>query len=174
MTMRDEKLNPPIPCRENSDSSSDTCGFWWCAEVTVCFATPRRAEAIKSAPKKKPKAAKKNVALYKSDIPSVLIQVATKKDKILAKTGGLCWLCEEKINQGEYSQDHKIPVSRGGSGKLENLWPAHIICNGLKADYLIKSPEDFKKCFPDYKHQLSITFKTNNHANNYPDTKLQP
>ncbi len=137
------------------------CSFWWCAEKQHCFGNPVK--------KKQPTRHKKRVRKIKTGLTLSREQEAilslrkknerSKKENILAKTGGYCWLCEEKIQEGEYSKDHKIPLSRGGSGKLENLWPAHIRCNGLKADYLIKGSEDFKTCFPDYKNQLSRPFQ---------------
>lgn len=55
---------------------------------------------------------------------------------ILARWGAVCWLCDRPIRldtrwpaPGALTRDHVIPRSRGGSDDVENLRPAHKVCN---------------------------------------------
>ena len=42
----------------------------------------------------------------------------------------ICWLCLTCINDDEYSIDHVVPRSKGGSvWDIDNLRPAHLRCN---------------------------------------------
>jgi 5-methylcytosine-specific restriction endonuclease McrA len=69
-------------------------------------------------------------------------------DRILAKTNGKCWLCGEDIlYKSQFSRDHKIPLSKGGSNKFNNLFPAHIKCNNLKGNMIINTTEEFLSIF---------------------------
>lgn len=43
-----------------------------------------------------------------------------------------CYLCEKPIKFGQDSLEHKIPLSRGGTNKYENLAIAHLSCNKKK------------------------------------------
>lgn len=45
-----------------------------------------------------------------------------------------CYLCEKSIEFGLDSLEHKIPLSRGGTNKYENLAIAHLSCNKKKND----------------------------------------
>lgn len=57
-----------------------------------------------------------------------------KKLKLWARNQH-CFVCTERINHfSEATLEHIIPISRGGSGKLENLALSHAVCNQLKAD----------------------------------------
>lgn len=48
----------------------------------------------------------------------------------------LCWWCGEKIADGNYHVDHRIPLSRGGSNAPENLCISCPQCNLSKNDKL--------------------------------------
>ena len=49
--------------------------------------------------------------------------------QLVALTYGTnCWLCHQPII-GKVSPDHVIPVALGGSDDIENLRPAHLLCN---------------------------------------------
>jgi 5-methylcytosine-specific restriction endonuclease McrA len=57
--------------------------------------------------------------------------------------GGECACCEINLAFGNYARfgsrgawevDHRVPVSRGGSGNLRNLQPMCISCNRAKVD----------------------------------------
>ncbi|WP_433651043.1 HNH endonuclease [Micromonospora zamorensis] len=60
---------------------------------------------------------------------------------IIAKGRPPCALCGEEIDYalpyldpGEYVVDHIVPLSKGGTDKLENKQPAHRRCNRAKGD----------------------------------------
>lgn len=53
-----------------------------------------------------------------------------KKLIILGKLAPLCALCGKPITKGsDLSQDHIVPVSRGGKTELANLQVTHKRCN---------------------------------------------
>ena len=63
--------------------------------------------------------------------------------QILDKNDGYCRLCGKqlslgnhgaKVGRGRWQVDHSIPVSRGGTDHLNNLWPMCSDCNQKKAD----------------------------------------
>ena len=43
-----------------------------------------------------------------------------------------CHYCKQTIDEDELEIDHGIPIGRGGSHTLENLFPSHIRCNRQK------------------------------------------
>lgn len=64
-------------------------------------------------------------------------------DQIFAKTGGRCRCCGKQLVRDNYGKDnahgawevdHAIPVSRGGTNNMENLWPMCPECNQRKGD----------------------------------------
>lgn len=48
---------------------------------------------------------------------------------------GLCWWCEKPLND-HYHIDHRIPLSKNGSNRLDNIVLAHAYCNLSKGDKL--------------------------------------
>lgn len=67
---------------------------------------------------------------------------AAQRAIILAKTGGHCYLCGGKIDASlpktatrSYEVDHVEPLSGGGANSMDNFWPTHGDCNGLKSNY---------------------------------------
>jgi len=94
---------------------------------------------------------------YQKDPSKTLIRVRARKIKmmgngiepytlyqILEEYGAVCYLCEvaidltlpRKIGVAGWEQglhlDHVTPISKGGSDCLENVAPAHAICNLVK------------------------------------------
>lgn len=47
-----------------------------------------------------------------------------------------CYLCQQPLN-GDSTQEHVIPLSRGGAHCMENLRLAHGACNSAKKDRLL-------------------------------------
>ena len=49
-----------------------------------------------------------------------------------------CLICEKPIRYySDLTIDHILPKSKGGTGRLDNLAPAHFHCNQKKADKLL-------------------------------------
>ena len=57
---------------------------------------------------------------------------------VFEKTDGCCRYCEKQLAWGNYGQpgrrgawviDHSVPLARGGTDYLRNLWPACGECN---------------------------------------------
>ena len=62
-------------------------------------------------------------------------------DQVVALYGDTCHICKEPIDPGlprtskmGLTVDHIIPLSKGGSDEMDNLRPAHWICNVRKSD----------------------------------------
>lgn len=50
--------------------------------------------------------------------------------QLIRRDGAMCGCCKEAIaDRRDMTVDHIVPVSRGGSDKLENLRLAHAFCN---------------------------------------------
>src|SRR5215470_1935111 len=48
-----------------------------------------------------------------------------------------CWLCGMPfISKTDISADHVIPIAMGGTNELDNLAPAHKICNAKRGSKL--------------------------------------
>lgn len=67
-----------------------------------------------------------------------------ERNDILAKSGGVCACCGEKLNLVTLSIDHYIPVSRGGHNCLNNLYPLCVECNKNKDSDMYYHDE----CYP--------------------------
>lgn len=62
---------------------------------------------------------------------------AIRKRKYKKKVKGLpCGICGQSIS-GLITIDHKIPISKGGSNKQDNLQPAHFLCNIRKGNNVL-------------------------------------
>ncbi len=75
--------------------------------------------------------------------PETVMQKKRKKSKrkyftakqrtvIYRKTEGHCYLCGKFVDFNSFEIEHKVPVSKGGSDELENLWCACSDCNEIK------------------------------------------
>lgn len=73
-----------------------------------------------------------------------------RRNRILAKTGGKCYLCGirlivratkygigEPIPYAAFTIDHIIPRSKGGSNLIQNVMPCCYKCNTEKNDKII-------------------------------------
>lgn len=57
-----------------------------------------------------------------------------QRKEIYRKTEGHCYLCGEFVDFDSFEIEHKIPVSKGGSDELDNVWCACAQCNTIKHD----------------------------------------
>lgn len=66
----------------------------------------------------------------------------TQKERLIVynKTKGYCYLCGEFVDYNSFEIEHNIPISKGGTNVLENLFCACHSCNIIKHDIY---PEDF-------------------------------
>lgn len=56
---------------------------------------------------------------------------------ILQRDGFRCCLCGKTAKETKLEVDHKIPVAKGGTDSLNNLWTLCIDCNRGKSDLSI-------------------------------------
>lgn len=73
------------------------------------------------------------------------------KLRLLEDYGGCCHLCGLSLNMNlpytsmlYFTFDHIIPWSRGGSDSIENLAPAHFICNFLRSNKPVDYCSNYK------------------------------
>jgi hypothetical protein len=61
------------------------------------------------------------------------------------KSGGVCFLCEHKMNQGSDTivADHDVPEAEGGATELSNLNLVHTECNSFKRNHRSVSVRPF-------------------------------
>lgn len=71
--------------------------------------------------------------------------VYDRNKKIILSTQSICYLCGKPVNfdakPPDYyspSIDHFIPLSKGGTNDIDNLFLAHLGCNLNKGDKLYK------------------------------------
>lgn len=64
------------------------------------------------------------------------------KDRLAVyrKTEGHCYLCGEFVDFDSFEVEHRIPMSKGGTNGLDNLYCACHCCNSIKQDIY---PEEF-------------------------------
>lgn len=62
-------------------------------------------------------------------------------DQVVREYGDTCHICQEQIdmnlprtNRLGLTVDHVIPLSKGGTDTMDNLRPAHWICNNRKSN----------------------------------------
>ena len=61
---------------------------------------------------------------------------------IYQKSKGHCYICGEFVDFDSFQVEHKVPLSKGGTNEMENLYCSCEFCNQLKQSYLF---EDFIK-----------------------------
>lgn len=95
------------------------CAGFYCMDTDPEGAEP---DAQKGAPAKRKKfSAKDRLAVYR-------------------KTEGHCYLCAEFVDFDSFEVEHHIPISKGGTNGLDNLYCACHCCNSIKQDIY---PEEF-------------------------------
>ena len=74
------------------------------------------------------------------NIPKRKAFTKEERMKIYRKTKGHCYLCGEFVDFDSYEIEHKVPLSKGGTNELSNLFCSCHTCNLIKHDIY---PEDF-------------------------------
>lgn len=64
----------------------------------------------------------------------------------VAKKSNVCIYCGKPIADEDWTLEHLIPLSRGGTNHMDNLYPAHKTCNRMKGNML---PSEFNSCVTD-------------------------
>ena len=59
----------------------------------------------------------------------------TVKIKVAGKSRR-CFICGSIIEDDDFTIDHIVPISKGGTNSLDNLAPVHIWCNQMKGNML--------------------------------------
>jgi hypothetical protein len=57
---------------------------------------------------------------------------AARKERIYARSSGICYICGESVSYEEMTVDHVIPKAWGGSNAESNLRATHYECNQKK------------------------------------------
>lgn len=59
----------------------------------------------------------------------------TRRTKIFQQAGGLCHICQERIDgtRERWEVEHPIPIAMGGSDDDADLRPAHVACHARKS-----------------------------------------
>lgn len=57
-----------------------------------------------------------------------------EKKTVYALGNGRCALCGKPIRFADFTIDHKVPLSKGGTNDFDNLQPACYKCNNMKSD----------------------------------------
>lgn len=78
---------------------------------------------------------------------------------VYAKDEGRCYLCGEKVAEDAFEIEHKIPVAKGGTNNLSNLYVACHICNTMKNSMLFE--EFMQKVTMIAKHQTNVDNQKN-------------
>jgi len=97
--------------------------------------------------------------------------MADKRELILAKSGGVCWYCGERLGN-RWHVDHFLPLVRNPDGSVEyperdteeNLVPACAPCNLLKSSYDI---ENFRWLVENFVTRLNRDITVYRHAKRY-------
>lgn len=81
--------------------------------------------------------------------PAIMTTKNYYRDQILSKIEVVCSICNQPIYNpysikpnkyipgkwlGGLTIDHEIPLSHGGKNNIDNLKPAHFVCNSLKSN----------------------------------------
>ena len=84
---------------------------------------------------------------------------ARERLTIYRKTKGHCYLCGEFVDFDSFEVEHKVPLSKGGTNDLNNLFCACHCCNTIKHDIY---PRDFMdKISQIFMYQMRIRNRNN-------------
>lgn len=57
----------------------------------------------------------------------------------------VCYYCKQTVNTDDLHLDHGIPLSKGGSHSIDNLFPAHKSCNLSKGERTVEEYLNYLK-----------------------------
>lgn len=84
-----------------------------------------------------------NSNIHNTNTQSINKRVQFKTDirkLVYRKTEGHCALCGNFVDYEDYTIDHIVPLSKGGTNDINNLQCACKVCNNIKTDIL---PDEF-------------------------------
>lgn len=56
--------------------------------------------------------------------------------QVYNRQNGKCSMCGDKISYLNFTVDHIIPISKGGSNTLDNMEAMCEVCNQMKRDHM--------------------------------------
>ena len=77
------------------------------------------------------------------------------KAELHIKQFGLCVICNEKLDDN-FTIDHIVPKSKGGSNYITNLQLVHLYCNRIKSNR-IESAQTTRHRVKTYKNQVNLS-----------------
>lgn len=114
------------------------CAGYYCIDTNI-LKIEQQKETLVS--KKKNKVKRKNFS-------------SGQRLKIYRKTEGHCYLCGDFVDFDSFEIEHKVPISKGGTNDLSNLFCSCHCCNTIKHDIY---PEDFmEKIIKIFMYQMKI------------------
>lgn len=76
---------------------------------------------------------------------------------VYAKDHGRCYICGKVVDPDSFEVEHKVPVAKGGTNDLNNLYVACHICNTMKNSMIF---EDFMQKISEIaSYQLADTVR---------------
>ena len=82
-----------------------------------------------------------------------------KRRSIYEKTQGRCYLCGELVRYNSFEVDHKVPLSKGGTDDLDNLYCSCHKCNTIKQNIFY---DDFMETISQiFMYQMKIQSRDN-------------
>ena len=98
------------------------------------------------------------ISFAKMDTSERVKLPANVKEEVYKKSGGVCEICGKPLSKLNYTVDHIIPLSRGGTNEMSNLRAVHKTCNQIKGNFLdgeMNNASAFVSCNNLYKEPLS-------------------
>lgn len=77
--------------------------------------------------------------------------------RIYGKTQGHCYLCGEFVPFELFEVEHCIPLSKGGTNSMDNLFPSCHCCNAIKKDIYLE--EFMWKISRIFMHQMEARYR---------------